>query len=378
MDRLRRFRRVSAFAGALAWIGVLAAQAPSPATDAAQRAADRVQTLRAEADALLRQEQSVLGQLRRLEAERAARVEQVRALDAQAARISQDLQATETHLGALEKAQAEQAPLLRERLVELYKLGAPGYARLLAGVDNLRDMGRAYRAVTALAAMDRERARAHTITLSSLRRARDELASRRTALVGVRAQQERARAEADAAVRAHAALVADIDHRRDLNAQLTSELLAAQEKLEQQLASGRDGDVTLPVTPFKGTLDWPVAGRVTRRFAARAPTTGGAARPGVDIATAPAAPVSAVHEGLVAYAAPFAGFGNLVIVDHGARAFSVYGYLGRIEVAKGTHVVRGQRLGTAGTSPGAADALYFEMRIDGRAVDPLQWLEARP
>ena len=239
-------------------------------------------------------------------------------------------------------------------------------------------MGRAYRAVSALAALDRERARAHTSTLASLRRARDELAARRSSLAGVRSQQERARAEADAAVRAHAALVADIDQRRDVNAQLTSELVAAQQKLEQQLASGRGGDVALPIAPFKGILEWPVAGRVTRRFAPPLQMIGATPRPGVDIATAPAAPVAAVHEGLVAYAAPFAGFGNLVIVDHGGKAFSVYGYLGRVDVTKGARVAGGQLLGTSGTSPAGRDALYFEMRIDGRAVDPLQWLKARP
>ena len=365
-------------AGALACVAALSAQSPSPTSDAAQRAAERVRSLRAEADALLDQEQSVLGRLRRLEADRAARVEQVRALDHEASGIEQDLHVTETHLSALERAQAEQAPLLRERLVELYKLGAPGYARLLAGVDNLRDMGRAYRAVSALAALDRERVRAHTSTVASLRRARDELSARRTALAGVRAQQERARAGADAAVRAHAALVADIDQRRDLNAQLTSELVAAQQKLEQQLASGHGADGALPIAPFKGTLDWPVDGRVIRRFAPPLHMIGATPRPGVDIATAPSAPVAAVHEGLVAYAAPFAGFGNLVIVDHGGKAFSVYGYLGRVDVTKGSRIATGQVLGASGTSPAGRDALYFEMRIDGRAVDPLQWLKARP
>jgi septal ring factor EnvC (AmiA/AmiB activator) len=239
-------------------------------------------------------------------------------------------------------------------------------------------VGRAYRAVTALAAIDRERARAHASTLASLRRARDELGARQATLTRLRRDEERARADADAAVKAHAALVDSIDRRRDMNAQLTSELVAAQQKLEQQLSTGGGADVTLPIAAFKGLLDWPAPGRVTRRFGLDATGTGGVARPGVDVATAPAATVSAVHEGSVAYADTFSGFGNLVIVDHGGKAFSVYGYLGRIDVTKGVHVARGQALGTAGTAPSGADALYFEMRIDGRAVDPLQWLKGRP
>jgi septal ring factor EnvC (AmiA/AmiB activator) len=87
------------------------------------------------------------------------------------------------------------------------------------------------------------------------------------------------------------------------------------------------------------------------------------------------AEISAVHEGTVAYAAPFTGFGTLVIVDHGQSAFTLYGYLAEAVVSAGTNVSRGTVLGTLGQSPSGGAALYFEVRIDGRPVDPLQWLK---
>jgi septal ring factor EnvC (AmiA/AmiB activator) len=101
-------------------------------------------------------------------------------------------------------------------------------------------------------------------------------------------------------------------------------------------------------------------------------------RKGIEIAAAMTARVAVVHDGTVAFAGPFTGLGNLVIVDHGGNAFSVYGYLDRVDVAKGARVARGQALGEAGTAPSGLDALYFELRIDGRAVDPVQWLKGRP
>jgi septal ring factor EnvC (AmiA/AmiB activator) len=355
------------------------AQATRPlASDASRRAEERIRSLRAEADALLTQERSLLGELRRLEAERDARVARVRSLESEAAAVEEELAATESHLGALERSHAEQTPLLRQRLAELYKLGAPGYARLLAGVDDLRDVGRAYRTISALAALDRERARAHASTLQSLRSAREELVARQQALAGLRREQDEARLRAETAVRSHAALVASIDARRDLNAQLTGELMAAQEKLEQQIAATGTSDAVLPLAPFKGVLDWPVTGRVVRRFVAPGRVAGGAGRRGIDIASPASAPVAAVHDGTVAFAGPFAGFGNLVIVDHGGKAFTVYGYLDRVGVTKGARVGRGQVLGDTGTAPSGLDALYFELRVDGRAVDPLQWLKGRP
>ena len=101
-------------------------------------------------------------------------------------------------------------------------------------------------------------------------------------------------------------------------------------------------------------------------------------RTGIEIAARGELAVAAVHEGVVAYAAPFAGFGNLVIVDHGSQAFSLYGYLSQVGVQRGARVAHGQPVGVTGTSPTGAAALYFELRVDGRAVDPLQWLKWRP
>ena len=83
----------------------------------------------------------------------------------------------------------------------------------------------------------------------------------------------------------------------------------------------------------------------------------------------------AVHDGRVAFADVFAGLGQLVIVDHGGLAFSLYGHLGTLDVTKGTTVGHGQRLGTAGPGPAGNSSVYFELRIDGKPVDPLQWLK---
>jgi septal ring factor EnvC (AmiA/AmiB activator) len=63
-----------------------------------------------------------------------------------------------------------------------------------------------------------------------------------------------------------------------------------------------------------------------------------------------------------------------VIVDHGANNYSLYGYLGSVSAQRGTEVAAGAELGRVGRSPAGPPALYFEMRIDGRSVDPLQWL----
>ena len=86
-------------------------------------------------------------------------------------------------------------------------------------------------------------------------------------------------------------------------------------------------------------------------------------------------PVRAVHDGTVAFADRFTGYGNLVIIDHGNQSYSLYGHLSSLSVGRGDHVAPQTELGLSGRNPSGNAALYFELRVDGRAVDPLQWLK---
>lgn len=103
----------------------------------------------------------------------------------------------------------------------------------------------------------------------------------------------------------------------------------------------------------------------------------GSSSNGIEITTADGAAATAVHDGVVAFAGSFAGFGNLVILDHGSQAFTLYGDLLEVSATRGTRVDRGQPIGSVGPLPSGGSGLYFELRVDGRPVDPLQWLKKR-
>lgn len=365
-------------------IGLLAAltltAAPGDARqDAQQRADERLRALQREAETLAAQGKTLLVELRRLEVEHAIRLEELRRARRAHAEATSELDAATAQLEALERAHAEQVPALAARLAQIYRMGSGGYVRLLLSVDDLRDLGRAYRTVAALAARDQERVRAYQSTLASLRAARAALAERRQRAAALEAE---ARTAADAAARAVAqrtALLARIDAERDLNAQLAGELQLARERLAQTVTglAPTAGAPTLPFRPFRGALDWPAEGRV-QAFFGRPTRDGRGTRTGIEIAVPADTPVQAVHDGTVAFAGPFEGFGNLVILDHGARAYTLYGYLASIDVTKDSRVGKGARLGLAGLPPdGSTPAVYFEVRVDGQAADPLQWLKPR-
>ena len=361
--------------------GLLATSTGFSAQDAQRRASERLRALQAEAEQLLSAEKSLLIELRRLEVEHDIRQEEHREAQAGLDAATAELARLTTHLDSLERAQATQVPGLAARLREVYKLGNGGYLRLLLSVDDVRDMGRGYRTVAALAALDRQRVRAHQTTVASLREARKELDTRRRAAAALQASARASALAASRAVEARTALVARIDAQRDLNAQLAGELDAARAKLGATVSSLPAGATpALPFRPFRGALDWPVPGAVATRFGLDRSSKYGTtvARNGIEISAAAGAPVVAVHEGVIAFAAPFTGFGPLVIVDHGARSYTLYGYLAALDVTKGSRVDKGARLGTVGMAPGTArSALYFEVRVDGKPSDPLQWLRPR-
>jgi septal ring factor EnvC (AmiA/AmiB activator) len=378
--RLGSLRTMTAAAACAVVSTALAQQAdPNRVESLSRRAADRLQALQREADQLSSEERTLLNDLRRLEIERQIKAESVSRLGAQSQQLAAELSAASARIAELEQQDLAERPDVRARFVEMYKLGQARYVRLLLSTSDLRQIGRASRLVAALAQQDRDRVATHQRTLDSLKSARSELEARSGELQSLRSEAERAEQAAAAAARKRAELVQDIDRRRDLNAQLASELQSAQAKLQatmRDLSAGASADPpSLPLRPFRGALDWPVAGAVRSRFGAA-----GSAAPesaGIEIAAAEGAAVLAIHDGVVAFADTFVGFGNLVIVDHGAQTFSLYGDLQDMAVKRGSRVDRGQAVGAVGNAPTGPPGLYFELRIDGRPVDPLQWLKKR-
>ncbi len=374
-----RLVRSLVVAGVVSLACVAGAWGQSAPQDPAARAGERIVALQREAEALASQERTLLGELRKLEVERDLRLEESRRLDAEARAVRARIDATTRQIESTRLAIEAARPGLDARLVQVYKLGRPGYARMLLGAGKTEDSVRAARLAAALATLDHRRVAEQTGAISRLAVSRVELEQQSVRLKDVQAAARRAAEESTRAAGARAELVRRIDERRDLTAQMVGELEHAQERLRKLVPGAPIESVTLPLKPFRGTLDWPVAGQVLTRFGQRRNPRFGTtvSQSGIEIAAAEAEGVRAVHEGRVVFADVFAGFGQLTIVDHGNLGYSLYGYLGSIAKPKGAAVAAGERLGTAGRSPAGNSSLYFELRIDGKPVDPLQWLKRR-
>jgi lipoprotein NlpD len=121
------------------------------------------------------------------------------------------------------------------------------------------------------------------------------------------------------------------------------------------------------------TWQWPVAaGRVVGPV--RQPSGG----IGLRIDGALNAPVLAAADGTVAYTGTgLLGYGQLVIVNHVRGWLTAYGHNAAVNVKEGESVRAGQPIAAMGTGPDGQPMLYFEIRLDGVALDPLTQLPKR-
>jgi murein hydrolase activator len=127
---------------------------------------------------------------------------------------------------------------------------------------------------------------------------------------------------------------------------------------------------------MRGKLDWPVKGQVIGGFgkAKHHEFLTEVFRKGLEIEAPVGEEIRAVEKGRVVFADRFSGYGKMLIIDHGDRYYTVYAHLSNFLKKNGDLVVRGEAVALVGDSDSLAGSkLYFEMRKDGKSIDPAPW-----
>ncbi|QBR40269.1 LysM peptidoglycan-binding domain-containing protein [Kerstersia gyiorum] len=121
----------------------------------------------------------------------------------------------------------------------------------------------------------------------------------------------------------------------------------------------------------KISLVWPAPGNIIRQF-------GQARSNGITIANTAGTPIVAAAAGTVAYAGnTLRGYGNMLIIRHANGFLSVYAHNRKLLVREGATVRQGQTIAEMGQTETTQPSLYFEVRQDGRVVDPRSLLPKR-
>ncbi|MEJ2086909.1 MAG: peptidoglycan DD-metalloendopeptidase family protein [Gammaproteobacteria bacterium] len=297
------------------------------------------------------------------------------------------LKAIETDLGklaaeqkALEARRAEQARRIGEHLAATYRMSGQDFVKLLLNQESPDTFER-------IARYHRYFTEARLEAIDEYRGTLDELADNRFKLETRRDEEQARREELNAQ---ELALVREREERKSLIAELDSEmegksserrrLEADRERLEQLFAELQRRASDLDGSEFvarKGSLPWPLAGRVTNAFG-QSRADGRLTWHGMLIAADEGTSVKSVFRGRVVFANWLRGFGLLTIIDHGGGFMTLYGHADVLLKTVGDWAEGGEIIARAGKSGGqTVSGLYFEVRQKGVAKDPIGWLARR-
>jgi septal ring factor EnvC (AmiA/AmiB activator) len=342
---------------------------------------------------LQNKEVSVLDSLGKIQGELEIRNREIKLASAKLSTITGELNMKRAQAIRLAGSTARLREALQRRVAALYRWKRAGNPLVVFNSDvSLVSVMRRQHYLQAALSFDREllakleeESHHHAVLREELSQKQEDLAEQKQALGTA---QEAIRREA----KKKQLLLTSLRREKDTRLRALKEMEAAARRLEKMMEEiARRALVkpkNLPTAPspgggleaLRGRLEWPVRGQVTAPFGKfqHPEFTAEIIRKGIDIAAPIGEEIKAVEKGRVVYADRFSGYGNMVIVDHGERYYTIYGHLSEILKKTGEVVNRGEALGRAGNSDSlAGPKLYFEIRKDGHSLDPIAWLRKR-
>ena len=280
---------------------------------------------------------------------------------------------------ALEELERQRSALGRQ-VRAAYVIGHQERLRLIL---NQQDPARVGRVLTYYDYLNRARARrmkAIRDRLAELAGIRTDIDREEQHLEALMEQQRSELAALEARQRERRVVLEDLSARLQDQGQELARLRRDEQRLRNLVEEIEQALLDIPVevpgqerfSQLKGRLSWPAAGRLAARFGT--PKGGSLSWDGVLISAEPGDEVKAVHHGRVAFADWLRGFGLLLIIDHGDGWMSLYGHNRSLFKEVGDWVQRGEPVALVGDTGGRGTAgLYFGIRHQGAAVDPLHW-----
>ena len=332
-----------------------------------------------------KKEGSVLQSLREIEGELGKRTKHLNQTQARLNSILAEMNKKQAEENKLRASVGRRQQLLEKRAGALYrwlKGGSPFV--ILNGDVSFGALSQRSHYLKTTVSFDREliqelseEARRQSSLRAELERKREELNAQKQALHEAR---QEFRSEAEKKKQMLASLRQEKATRMKALKELEQAALRLQKMMDEiakaSVGKSRQGPAGSGLDAMRGKFDWPVKGDLAGVFGkARHPEFSAEVfRKGIDIEAPLGEEIKAVERGRVVYADRFAGYGEMIIIDHGDRFYTIYAHLSEMLKKTGDPVSRGETVGRVGDSDSLAGAkLYFEMRKDGRSIDPLPW-----
>lgn len=321
-------------------------------------------------------------------------------IERQISQVSRSLRQIDTQLETnrdqLAELHARQDNLARQSLTQRERLAAEARAayimgrqqqvKLLLNQEQPSAIGRTLIYFGYLSRARLEQIDALRTTLQQLRDLEQSIDEKTRQLSALRLRHEDETARLREQKRSREQLLADVSRELESQGGELKRLRNDEQQLQDLVASLQEVLADIPAAaseqrPFKtmkGKLSWPARGDLARSFGSRRGNSG-LKWQGVLIAAPEGGKVRAISQGRVAFSDWMRGFGLLLIIDHGDGYMSLYGQNQALYKEVGEWVDTGEVVATLGASGGQTKSgLYFELRHQGRPINPLSWCAGKP
>ena len=390
--------RIGRFGGwSVVFLAVLSFLVLSPGIPWAAEA-DRQQVLK-EAE---QEERRILAELEELEHNLSSLEDRLVETESGVEVIQEDLTKGGQELQKLEASLAKSKKHLSRRLRAVYRLKDDGVLPILLQAESVSDLTKRYRYLTLIMKQDREALEDYARQSETLAAHQHQLEGDRSQLLALRDDLRSEKQQLLSVRRKKTALLMKVHQKKELylamiraeeesRQQLIKEVILVPEKKHANAsppqAEPAGEEEVQPSAPrewpdfagLKGKIPRPVAGRVVSRFGGRKGAFDTYTnRQGWLFMVSPGAEIKAVLDGEVLYSGWMRGYGNIIIVHHGQRYYTLTGGLPGLKHQAGQWVRQGETLGRVPKGGGSTKKeIYFEIRHGGQALDPAAWMSRK-
>jgi septal ring factor EnvC (AmiA/AmiB activator) len=363
---------------------------PSGPPDPVSEKREQIQQIRAEREQMERRlevfklsEQETLGEIEQLsEAVKASRNRKGQ-MERDLARTTAERAKQDQELADLNVRIRGSRQRIGKRLRRLYRLTKAEDSATLFQLARFKSFARDTHVLSRLQQSDREALRQYEALARQAQQKQADLRATLGHLESLRGELEEERKLLVDRERGLRESLQNLRKNQELYGQYIAELDASQAGVEAALVKLEQAPAAPQAPPadpaaLRGRLPPPVQGSVVARFGQQDPRYQlKKFQRGIVIRVPENTSVLAVAGGSVVHAGPFRGYQDLVVLDHGKGLYTVYGHLEQVLVQKGQWVQPGAALGQSTYQPeDEGFDVYFEIRVNGKPEDPLQWLEA--
>lgn len=318
--------------------------------------------------------------------------------------LGRDLQGVESNLGQI-KAQIDtvegealqKKKQIDSRISALYKAGDAGNIRIFFSSGSLPQMMESLRYMKSVLENDRRLFSDYQVKMEQLRQLKTKLEHDQVNKEKIRSKIEAKKLEIEQEKKAKTGLLVKVREDKEGYIASLKQLQANAKRLQSMVerlearsrkgytvrnnkkAPGPERHVFVPDSGLgaqRGKLTLPVKGSIVAQFGRQKHPQFNSytINNGISINAPVGTQIHAIYDGQVIFADYFKGYGNMVIVDHGGGFFSLYAHASSINKRVGATVAKNDVVASVGDSDSSSGAmLYFEIRYQGKPVDPSPW-----